>query len=358
MKKFILVFALFITLSTNVQAGKPDNFPWNGIWEYGRYSTDLSGSLNITDCQNNQCVFQIDTASGAHTCSLSGQIKINGNTGEYRKKSNLSDGKDDEIIVTFELDNTKKIITIDANFQSQIYCGLQGQFTGKYENEHNPLRYDTGFDCWNKNITETEKTICSSKNLATANREMLEKHPNLQTKEWYQQRETCRNNENCLWAFYISSIQSSYETEHKHPLNLYDYMGKLSENSVFYPTDFSLLTDFFIKNMPKDDYNEWTATFSQIAMDNNQCDNCYYRQYGVAGIYTIMESAFYIDKDTIWIAFLHTDDEDKDKYIVMYALADYTEKDIPASFHNWLERLKPYFPNGIKLKHFIKKASE
>lgn len=358
MKKFILILGLVLAFAANARADEPNISSWNGIWKYKRYSTASFGDLEITDCKDNQCNFKIATAYGVHTCTLEGKIKINADKGEYREKYKTYDGKNEEVIVTLELDNTKRIITIDANYQSRKYCGMQGYFTGEYENKNNPLRYNTGFDCWNKNITETDKTICASKNLAQASKEMIENYPALQTKEWYDKRENCHNNEECLWDFYISSIKSGYEKEHKKALNLYEYMGNLSEDSLYYPTDFSLLTDFFIKNMQKDDYEEWTATFSQIAMDDNRCDKCHYHQYGIAGLYTIMESAFYINKDEIWLAFLQIDNERKESYIIVYSLPDYEEKDIPLVFNGWLERLKPHFPNGIKIKHFTKKISE
>ncbi|MBP3687362.1 MAG: hypothetical protein J6J35_03240 [Alphaproteobacteria bacterium] len=352
MKKLILILGLLLTFTPNARADKPNDSSWSGVWIYNRYSNTPFGSLTITDCKNNQCDFTIGTMNGAHTCSLEGKLKINADKAEYREKYETPEGKDEEIIVTFELDNAKRIIKIDANDQSRFYCGMQGYFIGEYENENNPLRYDTGFDCWNKDITDAEKTICASENLAQASKEMIKNYQSQQTKEWYNKRENCHNNQDCLWDFYISSIKSSYEKEHKRPLNLYEYMGNLAEDSLYYPTDFSLLTDFFIKNMPKEDYEEWTATFSQIALDNNKCANCHYHTYGVAGLYTIMESAFYISKDEIWLAFLPLDDEENEKYIIVYTLPNYEEKDIPLVFNNWLKRLTPYFPNGIKLKHF------
>lgn len=355
MKKFILILGLFLAFSATARADKANELSWSGVWEYERYLTDTFGNLEITDCKDNLCNFQLDTVYGAHTCTLEGQVKINAGKGEYREKYKTYEGKTEEVIVTFELDKTKRIITIDANYQSRRYCGMQGKFIGEYENKNNPLRYKTGFDCWNKNITETEKTICASKNLAQASKEMIENYQSMQTKEWSDKREACHNNEECLWDFYISSIKSGYEKEHKKTLNLYEYMGNLSENSLFYPTDFSLLTDFFIKHMPKDDYDEWGRAFSQIAMDDNKCDKCHYRQYGLAGLYTIMESAFYINKDEIWLAFLKMNNERKDSYIVVYTLPNYEEKDIPLVFDSWLERLKPHFLSGIKVKHFTEK---
>ena len=128
-------------------------------------------------------------------------------------------------------------------------------------------------------------------------------------------------------------------------------MGELADDALYYPTDFSLLTDFFIKNMPADDYDTWISSFSQISLDNNKCNNCHYHEYGLAGLYTIMESAFYINQNEIWLAFIDNDDEQQN-YIVVYALSDKTEKNIPPEFDEWLNILKKYHPESIKLKYF------
>lgn len=66
-----------------------------------------------------------------------------------------------------------------------------------------------------------------------------------------------------------------------------------------------------------------------------------------------MESAFYINQNEIWLAFIHIDNDDKKQnYIVVYALPYKTEKDIPPEFDEWLNRLKKHYPEGIKLKYF------
>ena len=331
MRKIAFVLSLMLLIHTNAWAEENKNSAWEGVWEYGRYVENLFGSLKITDCKGDFCHFNIVTANGAHTCNLEGKLKIDADKGEYKIRVDNFEGKYDDIIVTFNLDTNKNIIEVDANYVSRRYCGMQGYFTGEYENENNPLRYDTGFDCWAKNLTDIEQTVCASKKLARASKEMTEKYPSLQTKEWYNKRSDCSTDKKCLWNFYISSIKSGYEKEQGKSLNLYEYMGNLSEDALYYPTDFSLLTDYLARNMEKKDYDEWVSNFSQISMEDNKCDKCYYRQYGVAGLYTIMESAFYIDKDEIWLAFLHRDyKHPQEEYIVIYTLPDKEKKTFPS----------------------------
>ena len=352
MKKIVLILGLFLCFNVNTWAQNVNNPKWDGIWEYQRYTINPSGVLEITACNNNECNFNISTANGAHVCNIEGILKTNGNKAEYKEKSKNYEGKIEDLIITFNLNTDKNIIKVDANYASRKYCGMQGHFIGEYENKNNPLRYDTGFDCWAKNLTDTEKTICTSQQLARASKEIIENYPTMQDKDWYNKRDVCNNDEKCLWNFYISSIKSGYEKKSGKPVNLYEYMGNLEEDAWYYPTDFSLLTDFFIKNMQENDYNEWVLNFSQISLGDNKCDKCYYHEYGLAGLYTIMESAFYISKDEIWLAFLHIDENPKERYIIVYTFPEKEEKDIPIVFGDWLNRLKPHFPNGIKLKYF------
>lgn len=91
-----------------------------------------------------------------------------------------------------------------------MYCGMQGYFTGNYENENNPLRYDTGFDCWAKNLNAAEKAICTSRDLAAADKEIVKNYPELQTEQWYNKRNACGKNTECLWDFYVKFIKSGY----------------------------------------------------------------------------------------------------------------------------------------------------
>ena len=354
MKKFVFVLGLCLAFSVKAYEGEHNSSDWNGVWEYQRYATGKSGALEINNCTDNQCDFSISTANGAHLCNLEGKLEIKANKGEYKNRIEAPDGKYDDVVVTFTLDTDKNAIDVEANYMSRMYCGMQGNFIGSYENKNNPLRYDTGFDCRAKNLTDTEQTICASEKLARASKEIAKNYSFLQTAEWYNKRANCHTDEKCIWEFYISTIKSGYKEQDKR-LNLYEYMGNLSEDELYYPTDFSLIADFLIRNMENNDYNEFVSNFAQISLDDNKCDKCYYHTYGLAGLYTITESAFYIDKNEIWVAFLHSDYANpQDEYIVIYALPNKEEKDIPAVFNTWLDRIKPHFPNGIKLKFFMK----
>ncbi|MBQ7632554.1 MAG: hypothetical protein IJS88_00375 [Alphaproteobacteria bacterium] len=354
MKKIAFILGLFSVFSMPALSSEQISSDWNSVWEYQRYATGISGALEINNCIDNQCDFSISTANGAHLCSLEGKLEIKANKGEYKNRIETPEGKYEDVVVTFTFDADKNAIDVEANSLSRIYCGMQGNFIGSYENKNNPLRYDTGFDCWAKNLTDTEQTICASEKLARASKETIKNYSSLQTTEWYNRRANCHTDEKCIWEFYISTIKSGYKEQGKQ-LNLYEYMGNLSEDELYYPMDFSLLTDFLIRNMENNDYNEFVSNFAQISLADNKCDKCHYHTYGLPGLYTITESAFYIDQDEIWVAFLHSDYANpQDEYIVIYALPDKEEKDIPAVFNTWLDRLKPQFPNGIKLKFFTK----
>lgn len=354
MKKIVLILGLFIASSMPALSSERISSDWNGIWEYQRYATGISGALEINNCIDNQCDFNISTANGAHVCNLEGKLEIKTNKGEYKNKIETSEGKYDDVVVTFTLDADRNAIDVEANSLSRIYCGMQGNFIGIYENNNNPLHYDTGFDCRAKNLTDTEQTICASEKLARASKETVKNYLSLQNSEWYNKRANCHTDEKCLWEFYILTIKSGYKKQGKQ-LNLYEYIGNLPEDELYYPTDFSLLTDFFIRNMENNDYNEFVSNFAQVSAGDNKCDKCHYHTYGLPGLYTITESAFYIDKNEIWVAFLHSDyTNPQDKHIVIYTLPNKEEKDIPAVFNTWLDRLKPHFPKGIKLKFFTK----
>ena len=85
---------------------------------------------------------------------------------------------------------------------------------------------------------------------------------------------------------------------------------ELEKNKFFTPTDFTLIDKYLRENIEKQDYEDWIHTFGTMVSDD--CHNCYFLTYGLAGLFTIEESAFYINKDEIWLAFLHNDyDNDK-----------------------------------------------
>lgn len=327
----------------------------------GRYLNASGGDLTIKNCANNVCDFDIKSFNGAHMCNVSGKMKISGNQAQYRKKSVYKfDNNENYIIIDFDFDKKNKIIEIKANNTAyRLYCGLQGILDGKYENESNPLRYETSFDCWADSLNDTQKTICATKHLAKADVEIGKKYENVMTDEWRSRREKCGTNIECLWNFYLTSIKKAYEKGLQKEFNLFEYFGNLKEDSLYYPTDFTLLADYLLKYMEKEDYKELEATFSQILLEDNHCKGCLFHEYGVAGLYTIMESAFYANKNEIWIAFLHIDiNDDENNCIIVYAKKGKTLRDIPIQLSKWLERLKPYFKNRINLKYFSRKNLE
>ena len=333
---------------------KPEKSPWEGVWEMGRYYNAVSGTLEIKNCRDNVCEVDLSTINGMHMCSFSGKMKTNGKEAEYHKIFDFFENEPPkEAIVNFKLDEQKNIINIKCEGECRYFCGMQGYFEDDYENANNPLRFETSFDCWAKDLTDTEKTICAHDDLAQADKEMHEEYERAMTDEWKNNRAKCKKDADCLWEFYVNSVKNEYMKGSRDEINLYEYMGYLDEDKLYYPTDFILLDDYFRKNMEKDDYEEWKLAFGQISLDDNSCDECYYHSYGLPGLYTSIESAFYINRDEIWLAFLHLDDRGKEYHcITMYAPNGKTIDDIPEKYDAWLTRLKPYFPNDIELKHF------
>ena len=126
---------------------------------------------------------------------------------------------------------------------------MQGYFEGEYENANNPLRYKTSFDCWKNGLSDAEKTICATESIATADIEMNKKYEKSITPEWKQKRNNCKKDVDCLWNFYVKSIKSEYEKTNQKTLNLYEYLGGLEEDELYYPTEFTLLNDYFLNNM-------------------------------------------------------------------------------------------------------------
>jgi len=349
--KFLLLSLPFLLISKLAAAQSE----WEGTWLYARYYNGMDGSLQISDCQDNKCKFDIGTFNGAHTCSVSGSITIDKNHAIFTETTNYFENEPPATtLITMVLNPEKRIITVKReDNNSNRYCGMQGYFEGEYEHEDNPLRYKTGFDCWGKELSETQKVICASEDLAAADLELEKNYSSVQTKEWIKQRDECGKDEKCLWEFYVKSIRKTYETNAKKTLNLYEYLGVVNNDEIYYPTDFTLLNDYFLKNMIPKDYEAWRPSLVRISLDRKECDECHYMTYGVAGLYTIYESAFYINKKEIWLAFISANLEDgEDKYIIVYAPAGKTENDIPEKYDDWLTRLKKYYPKGIKLKNF------
>lgn len=351
MLKKVIYFCFYLILPLKTYATSP----WEGTWEIGRYTTAMGGRMTITDCQNNVCNFYVRTWHGTHMCEIDGKLKTNGNQAQHRKKSPYEYDKNEKYaVIDFELNPQKNIIEVKGNYIAQhLYCGMRGIFTGEYENENNPLRYETGFDCWANDINDTQKTICADEELSQADKEMSEKYKDMMTSSWNKKRDECQTDTDCLWNFYVTSIKQGYQKSTQKEVNLYEYLGNIKKDELFYPTDLTLLVDYFKTHMKPKDYKEWKIAFSDMSLEDYQCENCLYHEYGVAGLYTITESVFYINKDEIWIAFIYIDDvHEENNHIIIYAPQGKTLKDIPEQYQKWLKRVKPFYPNDIIIKNF------
>ena len=240
-----MIKKLFLCLLTVIPIKAYSASPWEGKWEVGRYHNDFAGHLIIQNCKNNECDFDIGTANGAHTCTINGKLKINGNKAQFRKKSVYNYAENEKYaVIDFKLNQQKRTIKVKGNYVAgRLHCGMQGYFEGEYENENNPLRFKTSFDCRAENISETEKTICADADLAAADVEMDKKYKAAITSEWKQKRDECKTDINCLWNFYVSSLIEEYKKSTNQDVNLYEYLGALEENGLYYPTDFTLLQD-------------------------------------------------------------------------------------------------------------------
>lgn len=348
MKKITSFIFLTIFAATCAQAKSP----FEGSWIIDRYSTATGGTLTIKNCKNDVCNFYLDTENGSHICSFEGEIKIKGNEGEYKTiVKNIFD-EDSEFLINFKLNHEKNIITVAGEGYHLAYCGFRGYFEGEYENENNPLRYETGFDCWAKNLTDTEKTVCANEFIAGADKEISLKYKDVMPLEWKKERDKCKTDVKCLWKFYSQNVRYGYERVEGKALNFYEYMGSLDDDKFYTPTDFALIGKYLQENMEEEDYKSWIRAFGVMSLDD--CHDCHFLTYGLPGLFTSVESAFYIDKDDLWVAFLHEDlENDKNNYIVMYALKGKTINDIPEKYNDWLVRLKQFFSKEIKLKHFI-----
>ena len=131
-------------------------------------------------------------------CGVDGQMKINGKTAQYHKCMKISEDEEaKESIVYFQIDEQKNTITVDFEGERQFYCGLQGYFEGVYENQKNPLRYKTSYNCWQNNLNNTEKQICATAKLANADIEMNKKYPQAMTNDWKKERNICQDDVKC-----------------------------------------------------------------------------------------------------------------------------------------------------------------
>ena len=334
--RFLLVFTALILSVTNGLAASP----WEGKWEYGRYIPSIGGGLTIKNCSATKCQFDLGSYHGAHTCWAEGEIILNGNKGRFFNKASDFDrqnlGVDADEELEFELDANKRIIHVTRI--SGRFCGMRGVLEGDYEYESLPYRYKTSFDCWAKDLTAAEKTVCSDTHLAKADMEFAINYPSGKTPEWFETRNKCGENKPCLWKFYKNAILMSYIKAQHEIYNLYDYTQN-QKQKWFYPTDLVLFHDFFLKSMDKKYYDAWVVSLDDDSYTLD-CDNCLAKSYGVAGMYKIYESAVYVDNQEVWLAFVSANlPKPEDKNIIVFAPKGKTLNDMPKTIKDFTDYL-------------------
>ena len=324
------------------------NSPWEGKWEYGRYAPSISGFLTISDCANNKCEFEIMTEHGAHFCEVKGTLKTKGNKARFYKYETFFGNQE----ILFELNSKKKSINVTR--KDGRFCGMRGYLDGIYEHESSPYRFKTSFDCWAENLTPTEKTICSSFLLAKADLEFDANFYDIKTTEWFKNRNECNDDQDCIQNFYKNSILNAFSDVKRKKFNLYNYVQN-QKQKWYYPTDLLLFNDFFLNSMPKKYYEAWIVSLDDDSY-THECKDCIAHSYGVAGLYKSYESAVYLDKDQVWLAFISANlPEPENKNIIVFAQRGKSFDDMPQYIKDFTDNLiksEYYKPDSVKLLHF------
>lgn len=309
---------------------------WEGKWEMGRYMSAVGGVLDIHDCTNEKCLFRITSVHGAHTCDVSGIMTIDRNHARFYNSERGYDGDFSTEEILFELNPTKKII--DVQHKSGQFCGMRGYIDGIYEHETLPYRYPTSFDCWRDDLNQTEIAICQSPKLSMADMEFDANYKSYKTLEWFDNRNKCQKDEKCLWEFYKKSIKEAFEKNINGSFNFWNYVCE-QKQKWYYPTDLALLWDYFKENMAEPYFSAWTVTLGDD-YHTTSCENCSAKSYGVAGLYTINESAWYIDDDEMWISFISANlDAPEDEKVIVFAPFGKTLNDMPVFVKEYTEDL-------------------
>lgn len=345
-----LFFSFFIL--SNAYAASP----WEGRWSRGRYNYKVGGIIIINECTDKSCKFELYASHGGNTCQADGTFKINGNHAEYYKKIRENGDNFDERIA-FELNPDKRVIEVKR--LEGHFCGWNAFIDGTYEHESLPMRYPTSFDCWAKNLTQSEIKICASEKLSKADLEFDGNYKSEKNDAWYQQRNLCLDDEECLLNFYKKSIRQAFEKKYNQSFSLYNYVQK-QQFSWHSPTDLFFLNEFLEQQLPKGYFGPLTASFDDYAY-NEECSECIARDYEVNGFRKIYESSFYIDQNQVWLAFVSANlEEPEDKNILVFAPMDKKLEDMPTpikDFVDYLTKSNYYDENSVKLKHFQDKPS-
>lgn len=311
------------------------NSLWEGKWEMGRYTPAISGYLDIYDCSDSECHFRINSVHGVHICDVENVMKIDKNHARFY----IPENDDSQFLageILFDLDPDKKII--DVQHKSGQLCGMRGVLEGIYEHETLPYRYPTSFDCWSDDLNQTEIAICASRRLSKADIEFDVNYKSFKTPEWFDNRNKCQKDEKCLWKFYKKSIYEAFEKTTNSSFNFLNYIRN-QKQKWYYPTDLALLLDYFTEYMEEPYFSAWTITLDDDSY-TEACDNCLAKYYGVAGLYTIYESALYIDDKEQWISFISANlNPPEDKMVIVFAPEGKSLNDMPAFIKEYTENL-------------------
>lgn len=273
---------------------RPPVGPYEGEWVFER---GHSGGMTIFNCEDNKCEFSISTVNGAHTCALGGTMTIDSEIATYKYVSEYSD---DSATVTFKLMNNNQTIHVDCNGDCSDFCGMRGFFMGEYENKNSPIIYKVdAFDC--RTVKDKiDVLICQNELLALADNELNEIYKRsvgqLEAQHnWISNRNKCTNTE-CMIDIYEARI--------KELIPGFTYQKYMTAIGSSAPTRSFLFMNKMQKQLSKYDFSTIKSTISDTR--HIDCDGfCY--AYGVAGLYTISEGAFYVKDNDFGILILGSD---------------------------------------------------
>lgn len=348
MKK-ILFTSCFLSAMFFAQPVHSGDFNISGEWLYGRDNTGVGGTMEIRNCDKHTCTIEFMTYNGAHTCELDdGILVIDGNTAHVNIKNEYMD-KDCRISITMESDS---VINVSDNNKCNELCGMSGIFTGQWQNKDFPATFLTGFDCAHAK-TDVEKTICHNKNLAEYDREIgiIYKKSTGQKelqKKWLIARNKCGTDIDCLTNKYDSRLRELVSGLTNNDFSMFDYARLVSENGWFHPNEAILISNFIRDKVGDDEYATIMSCSNRRSNDVFN-ENEIFAGYGCPGLFTIMESAIYINKNQIWLSYLN------DGKIKTYAPRNAAGKMMPLPLSDWIQDLKGRAKDSIKSEIILNK---
>jgi len=304
---------------------------FSGEWEYDRGNIGAGGQMTISNCHNGSCSIEFSTYNGAHICDLENAIlNIKGDTANIK----IKDYSECKISISKKSDG---IIEVLDNENCGMLCGMSGYFTGRWRNIKLPKTYPAGFDC-DYAKTDVELTICHDKNLAQFDREIaiLYKKAAGQKpaqKKWLAGRNVCKTDTKCMTEKYDARLRELTVAVSNKDFSLFDYAHLVSEDGWFHPNDAVLIANFIRDKIGNDAYDNFVACSNRRTADIFN-ENEIFAGYGCPGLFTLMESAIYIDRNQIWLSYLDNG------RITTFGPRGKSVHDIPQSLSDWIKDLK------------------